>query len=122
MTPKHFTPTFRTSTGKTVSFAASTTNDVAAKKRAGRTKAGVPTIPPPVLADEFRLPEPQPEHHQNDGIPAAPVAIFTLNLLAVGWAYAAHELGTAAGSLASALVLYLLVSAIVKPKRRRHDR
>ncbi|MFD7570695.1 hypothetical protein ACFV6U_09230 [Streptomyces sp. NPDC059810] len=114
--PKNFKPTFRTGTGRLVSFESATTNDVAAKKRAGLSKAGVPTTPrlapPPVLAE--------PERHENNGIPAAPVAILTLELLAVGWAYASHRLGgPVPGSLASALVLYLLVSAIVKPKSRK---
>ncbi|MES9806111.1 hypothetical protein [Streptomyces cinereoruber] len=115
MTPsKKFQPTFNTRDGKTVAFSASVTNDVAAKKRAGLTKAGfVPaprTAPAPVLADE------RPARR---GIPAAPTALFVLNVVATGWAYATHELGMLAGTLASYLVLYLLIGAFVKPKSRK---
>ncbi|MFI9117885.1 hypothetical protein ACIGW0_00500 [Streptomyces bikiniensis] len=121
MTPsKKFQPTFKTRDGKTVAFSASVTNDVAAKKRAGLTKAGfVPaprTAPAPALADEIRA----VERPARRGIPAAPTALFVLNAVATGWAYATHELGVLAGTLASYLVLYLLVGAFVKPKRRRH--
>ncbi|MEU3599534.1 hypothetical protein ABZ714_12530 [Streptomyces sp. NPDC006798] len=115
MATKNFKPTFRTATGRVVSFESATTNDVAAKKRAGLSKAGIPKppklVPPPALAE--------PERHENDGIPAVPTALFLLNVLATGWAYASHELGGAVpGSLATLLALYLLF-CVVKPKSRK---
>ncbi|WP_159057750.1 hypothetical protein [Streptomyces sp. WAC04657] len=98
-----------------MSFESATTNDVAAKKAAGLTKAGIPApprmVPPPVLAE--------PERHENRGIPAAPTALFLVNVLATGWAYASHELGgVVPGSLATSLALYLLF-CLLNPKRRR---
>ncbi|MFC7790966.1 hypothetical protein [Streptomyces cinereoruber] len=116
MPTKNFRPTFKTGTGRIVSFESATTNDVAAKRAAGLSKAGIPTAPrlapPPVLAE--------PERSARRGIPAAPTALFVLNAVATGWAYATHRLGgLVPGSLATALVLYLLIGAFVKPKTRK---
>ncbi|AGK80456.1 hypothetical protein ACFYT5_13990 [Streptomyces anulatus] len=95
-TAKTFKPEFRTRTGKRVSFGADYTHNTAAKRRAGRTKNGLPRISAVGAGTVVRRPRRW-----------IPWAVLGVNSAAVGGAYAVSELGPVPGGLVIAGGLYV---------------
>ncbi|MFI1184774.1 hypothetical protein [Streptomyces californicus] len=93
---KTFKPEFRTRTGKRVSFGADYTHNTAAKRRAGRTKNGLPRVQAVGAGTVVRRPRRW-----------VPWAVFGVNSAALGGYFAIHELGPVPGGLVIAGGLYV---------------